>query len=81
MADCTRSLPLIVLMNALADLTAEVASVLDASTRARHRLKNCQFHRKIFEVICQHDGDAAYAVMARHVGDIQRRVRRSLPER
>ena len=80
-ADCTRNLPLIVLMNALADLTAEVASVLDTSTRARHRLKNCQFHRKIFEAIRQHDGEAAYAIMARHVGDIQRRVRRSLPER
>jgi GntR family transcriptional regulator, transcriptional repressor for pyruvate dehydrogenase complex len=80
-ADCTRNLPLIVLMNALADLTAEVASVLDASTRARHRLKNCQFHRKIFEAIRQHDGDAAYAIMVRHVGDIQRRVRRSLPQR
>jgi len=80
-ADCTGNLPLILMMNALADLTADVASVLDASTRARHRLKNCQFHRRIFEAICQHDGDAAYAIMARHVGDIQRRVRRSLPPR
>jgi GntR family transcriptional repressor for pyruvate dehydrogenase complex len=77
-ADCTRNLPLIVLMNALADLTADVASVLDASTRARHRLKNCQFHREIFDAIRQHDGTAAYAIMARHVGDIQRRVHRSL---
>ena len=77
-ADCTRNLPLIVLMNALADLTADVASVLDTSTRARHRLKNCQSHREIFDAIRQHDGDAAYAIMARHVGDIQRRVHRSL---
>ena len=77
-ADCTRNLPLIVLMNALADLTADVASVLDASTRARHRLMNCQFHREIFDAIRQHDGDAAYAIMGRHVGDIQRRVHRSL---
>jgi GntR family transcriptional regulator, transcriptional repressor for pyruvate dehydrogenase complex len=77
-ADCTRNLPLIVLMNALADLTADVASVLDTSTRARHRLKNCQFHREIFDAIRQHDGDAAYAIMAKHVGDIQRRVHRSL---
>ena len=80
-ADCTRNLPLIVLMNALADLTADVASVLDTSTRARHRLKNCQFHREIFDAVCRHDGEAAYAIMARHVGDIQSRVRRSLPAR
>jgi len=77
-ADCTRNLPLIVLMNALADLTANVASILDTSTRARHRLKNCRFHREIFDAIRQHDGDAAYGIMAKHVGDIQGRVHRSL---
>jgi len=41
-------------------------------------LKNCQFHREIFDAIRQHDGDAAYAIMAKHVGDIQGRVHRSL---
>jgi DNA-binding FadR family transcriptional regulator len=80
-ADCTHNLPLIVLMNALADLTADVASALDASTRARHRLKNCQYHRLMFDAIRQHDGEAAYATMAEHVGDIQRRVHRSLVTR
>ena len=80
-ADCTRNLPLIVLMNALADLTADVASALDSSTRAEHRMKNIQFHRQLFDAIRQHDGDSAYAIMAKHVGDIQRRVRRSLPLR
>ncbi|HMF93249.1 MAG TPA: FCD domain-containing protein [Vicinamibacterales bacterium] len=80
-ADCTRNLPLIVLMNALADLTANAASALDVSTRARHRLKNCQFHRQLFDAIRTHDGEKAYATMARHVGDIQRRVRRSLARR
>jgi len=80
-ADCTHNLPLIVLMNALADLTADVASALDASTRARHRLKNCQYHRLMFDAIRQHDGEAAYATTAEHVGDIQRRVHRSLVTR
>ena len=79
LADCTGNLPLIVLMNALADLTVDVASALDASTRAQHRVKNVHFHRQIFDAIRQHDGDAAHAIMAKHVGDIQRRVRRSLP--
>jgi len=78
-ADCTGNLPLILLMNALADLTADVASALDTSTRAQHRVKNIQFHRQLFEAIRAHDGDVAYAIMTRHVGDIQRRVRRSLP--
>ncbi len=79
-ANCTRNLPLIVLMNALADVTAAAASALDASTRARHRLKNCHYHKLICEAIRQRDGDAAYAIMARHVGDIQRRVQRSLKQ-
>jgi GntR family transcriptional repressor for pyruvate dehydrogenase complex len=77
-ADCARNLPLIVLTNALADLTADAASALDVSTRAKHRLKNCQYHQLIFEAIRRRDGDAAYTLMARHVGDIQMRVRRSL---
>ena len=68
-------------MNALADLTADAAAVLDVSTRARHRLKNTQFHAQLFEAIRNHDGDAAYGIMAKHVGDIQRRVRRSLARR
>jgi DNA-binding FadR family transcriptional regulator len=77
-ADCARNLPLIVLMNALADLTADVASALAVSTRANLRLKNCRYHRLIFEAIRRHDPDEAYQITARHVGDIQGRVRRSL---
>jgi GntR family transcriptional regulator, transcriptional repressor for pyruvate dehydrogenase complex len=77
-ADCARNLPLIVLMNALADLTADVASSLDVTARTRHRSKNCQYHRQIFEAIRQHDAQAAYTIMAEHVGDIQGRVQRSL---
>jgi GntR family transcriptional repressor for pyruvate dehydrogenase complex len=77
-ADCTRNLPLIVLMNALADVTANVASALNVSTRARHRLKNCHYHQLLFEAIRQRDGEAAYTIMARHIGDIQGRVRRAL---
>jgi len=80
-ADCTRNLPLIVLMNALADLTADAAAALDVSTRTKHRQMNTQFHRQLFEAIRTHDGDGAYAIMAQHVGDIQDRVRRSLARR
>jgi DNA-binding FadR family transcriptional regulator len=80
-ADCTRNLPLILLMNALADLTATAASALDESTRARHRRRNCRYHRQIVEAIRRHDGAAAYATMAEHVGDIQGRVHRCLVAR
>ena len=55
-ADCARNVPLVVLMNALADLTAESVSVLDAKVRSKHRRKNCEYHREIFEAISAHDG-------------------------
>jgi GntR family transcriptional repressor for pyruvate dehydrogenase complex len=80
-ADCARNLPLIVLMNALADLTANAASALSVPTRTRLRLKNLQFHQTIFAAIRRRDADAAYTLMAQHVGDIQGRVRRSLKQR
>jgi DNA-binding FadR family transcriptional regulator len=73
-ADCTRNLPLIVLMNALADLTADAVSDLDVKARARHRQTNCQYHRLIFDAIRRHDDQAAHTLMVRHVGDIQGRV-------
>jgi GntR family transcriptional repressor for pyruvate dehydrogenase complex len=76
-ADCARNMPLVVLMNALADLTAESVSDLDVDIRARHRRKNCEYHRQLFEAIKTHDADAAYTLMVRHVGDIQDRVGRT----
>jgi GntR family transcriptional regulator, transcriptional repressor for pyruvate dehydrogenase complex len=77
-ADCTRNLPLIVLMNALADLTAKEASALDVSIRARHRQKNCRYHRQLFEAIRRRDGETAHSIMIEHIADIQSRVSRSL---
>ena len=77
-ADCTRNLPLIVLMNTLADLTAKEASALDVSIRAKHRLKNCRYHRLVFDAIRRGDGEAAYTIMVEHIGDIQSRVGRGL---
>ena len=77
-AECARNLPLSVLMNSLADLTVDTASTLDVATRARHRLKNCRYHRLIFEAIRRRDPDGAYTIMAEHVADIQKRVHRSL---
>ena len=79
-ADCTRNVPLVVLMNALADLTAETVSALDVRIRSRHRRKNCEYHRQIFEAIRAHDGEAAGMLMLKHVGDIQDRVGRTIKQ-
>ncbi|HWK11574.1 MAG TPA: FadR/GntR family transcriptional regulator [Vicinamibacterales bacterium] len=78
LGDCAHNMPLVVVMNALADLTAESVSALDRRTRARHRRKNCEYHRQIFEAIRAHDGDGAHGLMLKHVGDIQNRVSRSI---
>jgi GntR family transcriptional regulator, transcriptional repressor for pyruvate dehydrogenase complex len=78
LADCTRNLPLIVMMNALADLLADAVSGLDVKARARHRKKNCEYHRLIFNAVRQHDDQAAHNLMVRHVGDIQGRVHRTI---
>jgi len=76
-ADCARNFPLAVLMTTLAELTAESVSDLDTRVRARHRRKNSEYHRLIFEAIRRHDDVGAYTLMVRHVGDIQGRVDRS----
>jgi GntR family transcriptional repressor for pyruvate dehydrogenase complex len=81
LAACAHNLPLMVLMNALADLTADMAAAIDVTARAQHRLQNCHFHRLIFEAIRQRDGQTAYSIMAEHIGDIQGRVHRVLKKR
>jgi GntR family transcriptional regulator, transcriptional repressor for pyruvate dehydrogenase complex len=80
LADCAHNVPLVMIMNALADLTAESVSKLDAKIRSRHRRKNCEYHRQILEAVRAHDGDAAYLVMLQHVGDIQDRVGRTMKQ-
>ena len=78
LGDCAHNMPLLVVINALADITAESVSALDVRVRSRHRRKNCEYHRQILAAIRAHDGDAAYALMLKHVGDIQQRVSRSI---
>jgi GntR family transcriptional repressor for pyruvate dehydrogenase complex len=78
LGDCAHNMPLVVVINALADLTAETVSTLDVRVRSRNRRKNCEYHRQLFEAIRTHDGDAAHALMLKHVGDIQSRVSRSI---
>jgi GntR family transcriptional repressor for pyruvate dehydrogenase complex len=78
LGDCAHNMPLVVVINALADLTAETVSTLDVRIRSRHRRKNCEYHRQIFEAIRSHDGEMAHALMLKHVGDIQGRVSRSI---
>jgi DNA-binding FadR family transcriptional regulator len=80
LADCSHNVPLVMIMNALADLTAESVSKLDAKIRSRNRRRNCEWHRQILEAIRAHDGDGAYTLMLQHVGDIQDRVGRTMKQ-
>src|SRR5262249_60304572 len=65
-ADCTHNLPLTVLMNALADLTADAPSTLDLSTRARHPPRNCRYHRPLLEATRSPADPPTYATIHEH---------------
>lgn len=71
-ADCARNLPLKVLMNSLADLMVQIVSKLEVSEPVQH--ETCNFHRLILDAITRHDEDAAYAIMADHVAEVQDRL-------
>jgi GntR family transcriptional repressor for pyruvate dehydrogenase complex len=71
-ADCARNLPLKVLMNSLADLMVQLVSKVDVSEHVQH--ETCNFHRLILDAISRHDEEAAYAIMADHVAEVQDRL-------
>lgn len=71
-AECSKNLPLIIVMNSLADLELEAISSIDISTSVkRHTL---HFHRSILEAIRNGDGEEAYEIMLRHILDVQSRL-------
>lgn len=71
-AQCAKNLPLMIVMNSVADLELEAIAGIDISQDVkRHVLK---FHRRIAEAIRRRDGDTAYEVMLRHVLDVQSRL-------
>lgn len=73
-ADCTQNLPLIVVMNSLADLALEAISHVDIGRDVNtHVLK---FHARIADAIRRGDDDDAHDIMLRHVRDVQARLRK-----
>jgi DNA-binding FadR family transcriptional regulator len=78
-AACAHNLPLQSLIDALSELTAEVAAGVDLSTAAQRAM--CASHRQIADAIKRRDEEAAYARMLEHVTRIQDRLGRALARR
>jgi len=83
-AQCAKNLPLLIVMNSLADLALEAISAIDISLEVKKHVLD--FHRTIVEAIKRRDADAAYEIMLRHVHDVQSRlgkafVRQLAPQR
>lgn len=77
-ADCAGNLPLLTLMNSLADLTLEIVTKIDTPRPVKQGI--CQFHRSIFEAIERHDEEAAYRLMREHIGEVQEEIGLTIAE-
>jgi DNA-binding FadR family transcriptional regulator len=71
-ANCTKNLPLIIVMNSMADLALEAFAKIDIGVDVKRHV--LEFHRKIADAIRRRDGDAAYEIMLGHVRDVQSRL-------
>lgn len=71
-AECAKNLPLMIVMNSVADLELEAISGIDISRDVKRHTIN--FHRRIVDAIRRRDGDAAYEIMLRHILDVQSRL-------
>jgi GntR family transcriptional repressor for pyruvate dehydrogenase complex len=77
-AECARNIPLSTLMNSLADLTFEVVAAIDTPPTLKNSI--CHFHRTIFEAIERRDEEAAYELMAQHIGRVQHGIGETLAQ-
>ncbi len=73
----TKNLPLIIVMNSLADLALEAFAKIDIAQDAKKHV--LEFHRQILDAIRRRDGDAAYEIMLSHVRDVQSRLGKRCP--
>ena len=71
-AQCTKNLPLIIMMNSLADLALEAFARIDIDRDVKRHV--IDFHLRVLDAIRRRDGDTAYAEMLRHVHDVQSRL-------
>ncbi len=74
-AQCSRNLPLVLVMNSVADLMVEAISAIQIAREVQHDV--AEFHRSIVDAIRRHDEEAAYEIMLRHVVAVQSRLGRS----
>jgi DNA-binding FadR family transcriptional regulator len=75
-ADCTHNLPLIILMNALADLVVEaIADITISRDMNRHVV---DFHTRVAEAIEHRNAEEAHTMMMAHVRDSEERLRELL---
>jgi GntR family transcriptional repressor for pyruvate dehydrogenase complex len=75
-AECTQNLPLITVMNALADLALEAISHIDIRRDVNEHV--LRFHARIADAIRRGDDEAAHSIMLGHVQDVQARLRKNL---
>ncbi len=73
----TKNLPLIIVMNSLADLALEAFAKIDIAQDVKKDV--LEFHRQILDAIRRRDGDAAYEIMLSHVRDVQSRLGKRCP--
>lgn len=71
-AACTKNLPLIIVMNSLADLALEAIAQIDIGRDVNKHILN--FHSRIADAIRRRDGDAAHKIMLSHIHDVQSRL-------
>ena len=75
-AACTQNMPLIIVMNALADLALEAISQMDIGRDVNEHVVN--FHGRIADAIRRGDAEAAQHIMLGHVHDVQLRLGKAL---
>jgi DNA-binding FadR family transcriptional regulator len=75
-ARCSKNLPMMLMINSVADLMVEAIRPIDL--RRATRAKTLDFHRRILDAIARRDENAAYEIMLAHVLEVQSRVGRSL---
>ena len=73
-AECTKNLPLIIVMNSLADLALEAFASIDIDRDVKRHVVD--FHLRVLDAIRRRDGEAAHAEMLRHVHDVQSRLKK-----
>lgn len=75
-ARSSKNLPMMLMLNSVADLMVEAIRPIDIQRAARE--KTLDFHRRILDAIARRDENAAFETMLAHVLEVQSRLGRSL---